>query len=151
MSTRLVRPIIQAVLISLVAGWLVTLAFAALIARLEFTTVSSVFPPQQVTAEYQARVDHDLRTGPLLWLPQVGVIGGLLTWQIARSARSATDAHNSLKFGTAAGIVLAVIEGAIALMLQLPTFLVIALVVLLVGVGAFAGWSAFGVSNSVVS
>ena len=142
MSSRLFRPLLPAVLIPLVAGWLVTLAFAALIARLEYTAVSSVFPPEQIVAEYQARVDHDLRTGPLLWLPQIGVVSGLLTWQIARSTRSAMDERSSLRFGTFAGIVLAIIEGAIAVALQLPMFLVVALIVLLVGVGAFAGWSA---------
>ena len=134
--------IFRAVIIPLVVGWIVALAFAALIARLEYTAVVGAFPDQQVSAEYQARLDHDMRTGPLLWLPQIGLVCGLMGWQIARSARPAKERKVFIGYGTIAGIVLAIVEGGIALAMQVPVLLVATLIVLLIASGMCASWSA---------
>jgi hypothetical protein len=138
---------LRVVLVPFVIGWIVALAFAALIARLEYTAVVEALPSKQVAAEYQARVDHDMRSGPLLWLPQIGVVCGLMAWQIARSARSAQTGENPIRYGTIVGLVMAIVEGGIALAMQVPIPLVVALIMLLVGVGTFAGWSAMNIAD----
>ncbi len=128
--------VLRAVLLSLIAGWLVALAFGLVFARLQYAEVASAFPPDRVSAEYMARLDRELRQGPLLLLVQIGVMAGVLTWQVSRTAHRAADPR---LYGAAAGIVLAVVQGGIALFLQSPWTFTVPMVIVLIGVGIYAG------------
>jgi hypothetical protein len=134
-------PILRAVLISLFAGWIVAAAFGLLIARLQYDEVTRYFPPEKVTSEYESRLDRELRTGPLLLMAQVGVVAGVLAWQVGKTARQAPA---PIVYGAAAALVLAAIESLVALAMQVPWLFILALIGILIGVGVFAGWSIKG-------
>jgi hypothetical protein len=85
------------------------------------------------------RLDRELRHGPLLLLLQVGVMTGALVWQVGITARRAS---NHWLHGGIAGVILAVIQGGIAVILQAPLGFAVPLVGVLIGVGVYAGWSA---------
>ena len=133
--------VVKTVLVPLVAGWIVALGFGLLIAKLQYDALLGVFSAEQLVTEYQGRIEHVLRQGPLLWLPQVGVVAGLLAWQVGRLGRN--SARPSL-FGGIAGTLLATIEGGIALTMQVPILLVVVLCLIIIGSGIFAGWNATG-------
>jgi hypothetical protein len=132
------RDLFRAVLLSLAAGWLVALIMGLWIARLQFDEVRAAFPPDRVPAEYESRLDRELRQGPLLLLAQVGVMAGVLVWQVGLTARRALDSRWQ---GAAAGILLALIQGAIAVAMQAPWAFVVPLVTILIAAGVYAGWS----------
>jgi hypothetical protein len=132
-------PVLRAVLVSLAAGWLVALVFGLWIARLQYADVSAAFPPDKIAAEYEARLDRELRQGPLLLLIQVGVMAGALVWQVGGTARHAPA---PILHGTFAGLALALIQGTIAVLMHAPWAFIAPLVAALIGVGVYAGWSA---------
>ncbi len=140
MRSRIAVPyILRAVLMALAAGWLVALVFGLWIARLQYTEVAAAFPPDKVTGEYEARLDREVRQGPLLLLVQVGVMAGVLVWQVGSTANHAPDPRAQ---GAMAGLLLALIQGVIAVLMQAPWAFIMALVAVLIGAGVFAGWSA---------
>jgi hypothetical protein len=128
--------LLRAVLIPLVAGWIVALVFGLILARLQYTEVANAFStPDRVSAEYEARINRELFQGPLLLLAQVGVVAGALAWQVGITARRAADPR---LHGVVAGALLAVLEGGIAVAMQSPWTFVVPLVVVLVGVGIYS-------------
>src|SRR5512143_351160 len=128
--------VLRAVLVALIAGWLVALAFGLLFARLQYTEVANAFPADRVAAEQAARLDRELRTGPLLLFVQIGVMAGMLAWQVGTTARRAV---NPRLHGAAAGIILAVIQAGIAVVLQSPWTFTVPMIAVLIGVGIYAG------------
>ena len=136
---RFVQQIGRVVLITLVVGWLVALLFGLWIARLQYDQVSATLPPSQVSAEYEARIDRELKHGLLLFLPQVGVMAATLVWQVADHANRT---NNPQLFGTFSGAVLGVIQSINALALQVPWIYVVALWAVFIGVGTAASWLA---------
>jgi hypothetical protein len=131
--------VIRAVLIALAAGWIVAAFIGAWIARLQFGEISAAFSPDRVAVEYEARLDRELRQGPLLLLAQVGVMAGVLVWQVVATARHVADPR---LHGAVSGLILALIQGVVAVIMQAPWIFVVPLVVALVGTGVYAGWSA---------
>ena len=129
---------LRPVLMALAAGWLVSLVFGLWIARLQFGDVSATFPPDKLMAEYEARLDREIREGPLLLLAQIGVMAGVLTWQITVTAYRVSD---PVRQGATAGLFLALIQGIIAVLMHAPWALIVPLVAVLSGVGAYAGWT----------
>ncbi len=127
--------VLRAVLVPLVAGWLVALAFGLLFARLQYTEVTKAFPPDRVPAEQAARLDRELRQGPLLLLVQIGVMAGVLAWQVGMTARRAT---NPRLHGAAVGTILAIIQAGIAVALQSPWTFTVPMAAVLIGVGIYA-------------
>ncbi len=126
----------RAVLISLAAGWLAALAFGLVFARLQYTEVASAFPADRVAAEQAARLDRELRQGPLLLLAQIGVMAGVLAWQVGRTAPRAANPRAQ---GAAAGIILAILQTGIAVVLQSPWLFTVPMAAVLIGVGVYAG------------
>jgi hypothetical protein len=129
---------LRAVLLALAAGWLVALVFGLWFARLQYVEVSSAFPPDKVATEYQARLDREIWQGPLLLLVQVGVMAGVLAWQIGATARRTPD---PLLHGTVCGLVIVLIQGVIAALMHAPWSFTVPLVAVLIGTGFYAGWS----------
>lgn len=71
-----------------------------------------------------------------LWLNlQVGIVCGVLLWQVGIAAR-----HGSVRVGLAAGIVIGIIEGGAGVWFGAPPLFLIALIVLIVGSGAYGGY-----------
>jgi uncharacterized protein YneF (UPF0154 family) len=132
----LIRPVV----LSLIAGWLVALILGLWIARLQYTEVINAFPPDRVNAEYESRIDREIRRGPLLLFLQVGVVAGVLVWQIGVTARH-TD--NPRLYGAVAGALVGLIEGGIALAIGSPWAFIVPLIVVLIAAGVYGGWSAF--------
>ena len=128
--------VIRAVLVSLIAGWLVALALGLLFARLQYTEVARAFPADRAAAEQAARLDRELGQGPLLLLSQIGVMAGVLAWQVGTTAHRATNPRLQ---GMAAGIFLALIQGGIAVVLQSPWTFTGPMMGILIGVGIYAG------------
>ena len=128
--------LLRAVLIPLVAGWIVALVFGLILARLQYTEVANAFStPDRVSAEYDARINRELFQGPLLLLAQVGVVAGVLAWQVGLTARRAADPR---LHGAVAGALLAILEGGIALAMQSPWTFVVPLAIALIGVGVYS-------------
>jgi hypothetical protein len=128
--------VLRAVLVSLVAGWLVSLAFGLIFARLQYTEVANAFPADRVAAEQAARLERELRQGPLLLLAQIGVMAGVLFWQVGATAHRAANPRLQ---GAAAGVILAFIQAGIAMVLQSPWIFTIPMIGVLIGVGVYAG------------
>ncbi len=159
------RSLVRAVLIPLIIGWLVALIFGLWLTRLQYVelfkmnqdgdgvypdsrwwvarvqnpNVDSAYPPARIAAMLEERLDREIRRGPLLLLLQVGVMTGALAWQVSATAQRAT---NRLLYGGAAGVVLGIIQGVIAVIMQAPWGITVPLVGVLIGVGVYAGWSA---------
>ncbi len=131
--------VIRAVLIALAAGWFAAVLTGMWLARLQYDDVRAAFPPDRVTDEYNTRIDRELREGPVLLLAQVGVMAGVLAWQVAVTARHAPD---PLLHGAAAGLLLALVQAVVAGLMQAPWTFIAPLVAVLVGIGIYAGWSA---------
>ena len=130
--------ILRPVLIALLAGWLVALLVGLGLARLQYVEVSSDFPPDKVATEYESRLDRELREGPLLLLAQIGVMAGVLVWQVGRTAGSA---DHPLRYGVGCGAALALIQGVIAGLMHAPWTFTIPLMLVLIAAGTYAGWS----------
>src|SRR5262249_23625625 len=136
--------VFKAVLVPFVAGWIVALAFGLLMAKLQYDALVGVYAGEKLAAEYQGQLDHVLKQGALLWGPQIGVVCGLLAWQVGRLGRHSA---RPLLFGGIAGAVIAIIEGGIALAVQVPMLLVLVMGMIFIGAGTFAGWSAGGMPS----
>ena len=130
--------VLRAVLIALVVGWAVALAAGYWLARLEYTEISHTFAADQVNAAYEDRVVRELQQGPLLLLAQAGALAGALAWDVGRQSR---HMMHPVRFGVLCGLVLAVIQGAIAFEMHVPWTFIIPMAGMLVGVGVYAGWS----------
>jgi hypothetical protein len=132
-------PVLRAVLVAIAAGWLVALGLGLWIARLQYAEVSAAFRTDKITTEYEARLDREIRQGPLLLLAQVGVMAGVLTWQVGVMARRMPD---PVLHGIVAGLLVALIQGTIAALIRAPWAFIVPLVAVLIGAGVYAGWSA---------
>jgi hypothetical protein len=132
----LMRPVV----ISLIAGWLVALILGLWIARLQYNEVINAFPPDRVNAEYESRIDREIRRGPLLLFLQVGVVAGVLVWQIGVTAQHTDDPR---MYGAVAGALVGLIEGGIALAIGSPWAFIVPLIAVLIAAGVYGGWSAF--------
>jgi H+/Cl- antiporter ClcA len=133
------QDVIRVMLITLVIGWFAALLFGLWIARLQYDEVSATLPPNQVSTEYELRIDRELKHGLLLFLPQVGVMAAILAWQVAYRA---TGSNNPQLFGALTGTLLASIQSIIALVLQIPWIYIIMLWLLFIGTGTITGWMA---------
>jgi len=142
------QDILKAALITLIIGWLAALGFGLWIAHLQYDEVSARLPPDQINAAYTARIDRELWHSPLLFLPQIGVMAAILTWQVAHRAK---NANNAQRYGAVTGVLVAVVESVIALMLQVPWVVVALMWLLLVGAGVFAGWYATDAKQNDIS
>jgi hypothetical protein len=129
----------RTVVISLIAGWLVALILGLWIARLQYNEVVNAFPPDRVNAEYESRIDREIRRGPLLLLLQVGVVAGVVVWQIGVTTRHANDPR---LYGAVAGTLVGVIEGGIAAAIGSPWAFIVPLIAVFVAAGVYGGWSA---------
>jgi type III secretory pathway component EscS len=130
--------ILRPVLVAFVAGWIVALAAGLVLARLQYAEVVRAFPLERATAEYETRLDREIRQGPLLLLAQVGVMAGALAWQVGQMARRSP---HPLLHGALAGLVLAAIQSAFALAMHVPLSFVVPLVAVLIGAGIYGAWS----------
>ena len=128
------RDVLSATFITLVVGWLAAIGFGLWIAHLQYDEVSANLPPSQVSSVYQTRIDRELLHGPLLFLPQVGVMVAVLAWQVTRRGGDARI------YATVTGTLVSFTESVIALVMQVPGIFVVLLWLLLVGAGIFAGW-----------
>ena len=135
------RDVQRAAFITLIVGWLAALGFGFWISKLQKDEVSAYLPQDQVDAAYQSRIDRELQHGPLLFLPQIGVMAAVLAWQVARRAK---DANNPRLYGATTGALVAFVESVVALVMQVPWIFVVVLWLLLIGTGIFAGWYAEG-------
>jgi hypothetical protein len=131
--------LLRTVAISLIAGGLVALTLGLWIARLQYNEVTNAFPPDRVNAEYESRIDREIRRGPLLLFLQVGVVAGVLVWQIGGTARHTSNRH---RYGALAGTLVGLIEGGIAVAIGSPWAFVVPLIVVLIAAGIYGGWSA---------
>ncbi len=134
-----VRAVFSTVVLALIGGWLAAFVFALFIVVLQYAQVQAAFTPDQVMVEFQTRIARELGRGLLLFLPQVGVVAGLLAWQILRLANGQ---RQPIIFGTVTGALLAMVEAIIMLLMAENWFYIVGLVLLLIGAGAFAGWLA---------
>ncbi len=134
-----VRAVVSTVVLPLIGGWLAAFVFALFIAGLQYTQVQTAFPPDQVMVEFQTRIARELGHGLLLFLPQVGIVAGLLAWQILRLRNGQ---RQPIIFGTVTGALLAIVEAIIMLLMAENWFYIVGLALLLIGAGAFAGWLA---------
>src|SRR5258708_4137212 len=112
---------------------------ALFIAGLQYTQVQTAFPPDQVMVEFQTRIARELGHGLLLFLPQVGIVAGLLAWQILRLRNGQ---RQPIIFGTVTGALLAIVEAIIMLLMAENWFYIVGLAFLLICAGGFAGWFA---------
>lgn len=134
-----IQDVLQATVIALIIGWLAALGFGLWIAKLQYDEVNAYLPLEKANAAYQSRIDGELQHGPLLFLPQIGVMAAVLAWQVARRAK---DANKPRLYGAATGALVAFIESVVALVMQVPWIFVVVLWILLFGTGIFADWYA---------
>lgn len=139
-NPRPIKPldVLRPVLIALLAGWIVALVVGLALARLQYAEVARAFPPEQIPAEYENRVDREIRQGPLLLLAQMGVMAGALAWQVGRTAHRSP---RPLLHGALSGVMLAAIQGGVALAMHVPLSFIVPLVAVLIGTGVYAAWS----------
>jgi hypothetical protein len=128
----------RTVIISLLAGWLVALILGLWIARLQYNEVINAFPPDRVNLEYESRIDREIRRGPLLLFLQVGVVAGVLVWQIGVTAQPASDPR---LYGAVAGTLVGLVEGTIAVAIGSPWAFVVPLIAVFIAAGVYGGWS----------
>jgi hypothetical protein len=125
------------VLVALAAGWIVALTVGLVLARLQYAEVARAFPPEQIPAEYENRLDREIRQGPLLLLAQAGVMAGVLAWQVGQTAKRAP---RPLRHGALSGILMAAIQGAVALAMHVPLTFSVPCVAVLIGAGIYGAW-----------
>ncbi|GEM_PF-6870783 len=130
--------VLRPVLVALAAGWIVALTVGLVLARLQYAEVARAFPPEQIPAEYENRLDREIRQGPLLLLAQAGVVAGVLAWQVGRMAKRTP---RPLRHGALSGILMAAIQGAVALAMHVPLTFIVPWVGVLIGAGIYGAWS----------
>lgn len=127
--------VIRAALLTLIAAWLVSALIGGGLALLQYQEVARSFPPTQVQAMFQARLDRELWRGSLLLFVHGGVLCGVLWWQVTAAIRGVP----SPRFGLACGALVAGVEAVAGWLLQTPPLFLLPLLSLIVTVGWYAG------------
>lgn len=137
-SPQPLRPslaIIRVALVTLAVGWLVSALIGGGFALLQYQEVARSFPPAEVQAAFQARIDRELWRGSLLIFAHCGVLCGAFWWQVSAALRGVP----SPRFGLACGVLVAGVEAAAGWWLQTPPLFLIPLLAIIVAVGWYAG------------
>lgn len=135
------RDIVQVILLTLIAGWLIALISGVILAQIQTGEIAHALPAEHISGAVQARLDYELRRGMVLLLVQVGVISTVLAWQVGVTAyRTQAPQLHGIICGAALTVIYTVAGG----ILQIPLIFNVILAAALLSVGLYAGWSADG-------